>query len=157
MWETVAILVIFFFLLIGGITFYTRLQQASMKDEQKYYGQLNAIEITEVIQNLPELECPPTLQLDSCVDEVKIEVMTSLVGPSGVANLNIKNHYATIFGFSEVKVEKIVPVSKIWNIYNERRTEDLDNAKSSANIPVSIYDPIQNTFSFGVLTVNVYN
>src|SRR3989338_7305803 len=91
MWETIAIVMIFFFLLIGGITFYSRFEQASVNEEQKYYGQLNSIEITEVIQHLPELECPPTLQASNCIDEIKLDVMTILLSSSDVA---LKKHYA---------------------------------------------------------------
>lgn len=154
MWETIAIIMIFFFLLIGGITFYSRLQQASAKEEQKYYGQLNAIEITEVIQHLPELECPPTLQASNCIDEIKLDVMDTLLSSSDVA---LKKHYADLFGFSQIIVQRIVPTPKPWDIYNQKKTEAATtDSRSSANIPISIYDASQNTYGFGVLTVNVY-
>lgn len=158
MWETIAILVIFFFLLIGGITFFTRLQQAGAKEEQKYFGQLDAIEITKVIQNLPELECPSTLQVSNCLDELKIVAMGGDIGITGILqnpSADIEKHYVDLFGYSNVIIEKIVPVYKKWEIYDKKR-EVGDESMSSANIPISVYDPKENKFGFGVLTVNVY-
>ncbi|MFC1723967.1 hypothetical protein ACFL0V_07565, partial [Nanoarchaeota archaeon] len=73
MGETIAILFIFFILLVVGAVFYMNIARSSMKKDIQESYDLKAIELAQVISFLPEVQCTESnVVRASCFDLYKI-------------------------------------------------------------------------------------
>ena len=148
MFETIAILVVFFFLLTFGFIFYTKIQKTTYKSEEQEKTILESIQIAERASFLPELQCSfDNVQTEDCIDIYKLESI------QGIFNEN-KDYYYNILGYSLISVEQIYPETKIWNIYDVPKPDY--NDKISTQVPISLYNPIKDQHTFGVINIYVY-
>lgn len=158
MFETIAVLLIFFVLIGFGLIFYARVANTSVSDASKEQFQLKAIQTAQLVSFLPELQCTSStsanIVVDDCFDVLKVEALSSILNDS--SNQKIKNeYYFDSFGFSKIHIKKIYPSVSEWTIYE--RTKTNSRALSSIKVPVSLYDAVSNSYGFGVLTVEVYD
>ena len=154
--ESVAVLMIFFVLVIVGIVFWSRYSQVQIKSQQETDLLSQAIKISQTVTFLSELQCS-TLEVIkfSCFDVYKINAMRSLLMESSdEERQNRTSYYFDIFGFSNITVYSIYPSQQSWNIYDF--TGGNITGYVSTQVPVSILDPINNQFSFGYVNVAVY-
>ena len=155
MFETIAVLLIFFVLIGFGLIFYGRMQEGTIQETTEENFELKAIQTAQLVSFLPELQCSSNnFIVDDCFDILKVEALTEII--SNPPNNDIKNkYYFDIFGFSSITIKQVYPLPVAnWIIY-EKTTEET-KAKSSIKIPVSLYDPNSRAYNFGVLTVDVY-
>ncbi len=140
MFETIAVLVVFFFILAMGLIFYFNIQKKTIVDTQEEFGELKDVQIAQLISNMPELECPTTLETENCVDEYKLKVLKE-------DNLD-KNYYYDFFGYSIISV---------YDIDNDYLIYDNPKGKSSSKIhvPITIYNPIDKIKKFGILNITI--
>ncbi len=151
MFETIAVLLIFFVLIGFGLIFYGRIWGATIQDTEGENFELKAIQTAQLVSFLPELQC--SSNNDDCFDILKVEALSKII--NNIQNKNLKNeYYYDIFGFSSITIEQAYPSVVSWSIYN--KTTEGTKAKSSINIPVSLYDPNLRKYNFGILTVDVY-
>ena len=148
MFETIAVLIIFFFLLIMGLVFYANVERKSISQKQEEFDELKEVELAQLISAMPELECPTTLETENCVDLYKLKALTNDRKPSFFKN-NI-NYYFDIFGFSTITVDIIG--SESYVLYDNKQGE----SSSRINVPVSVYNPITKTKEFGILNITSY-
>lgn len=151
MFETIAVLVIFFFLIAFGLTFYMMISKSSAKKAHERFLQLQAIQTVQRLSTLPELECAVIgVQIENCFDKIKINKFSELLQTE-----KAKEWYYKIFGFSEITITQIFPETTTPSItlYSNKLE---DKGYSFSQVPVLLYEPMQNTFSFGVVETKLY-
>ena len=72
MFETIAVLVVFFMIILFGFMFYTRVQQTTFEAETEEQIILRAIDLSQNIFFLPEIQCIGEHKID-CIDILKLD------------------------------------------------------------------------------------
>ena len=149
MFETIAILIIFFFMVMFGFIFYARIQESAYTTEEKEVITLNTINIAEETSFLPEIQCSSeNVPVDDCVDILKLERFREVAA-------NNSEYYYYIFGNSNITIQEIYPdPTASWELYN--KPKEGWKSYSSIQIPTSIYNPLEHKYYFGVIYVNTY-
>ena len=149
MFESLAIMIVFFFLLMFGFIFYTNFQKISYGKEAEKATILNSIRLSEQIFSLPEIQCIGDRR--DCIDLFKLEAAYDVI------NLN-QPDYFVIFGNSNVTLRQIYPEpankDEITQIYDFPKKQYAGVIIS--NFPIALYNPAKDTFAYGVLTIGVY-
>ena len=155
MFETIAVLVVFFFLIVFGLAFYGMMSAKSFEREGERLLQLEAVNLAQKVSFLSELDCSQTaIQKENCFDKYKIEAFSSLLNSS----LDAQEYYFYTFGFSSIKLRQIFPESKDYVIYD--RPKQRWTSQLMTPIPIVIYDEPAGRlgkYSFGVLEVITYS
>ncbi len=149
MGESIAVLFIFFILVIFGFVFYMNVMKGSVKVEKEENIQLKAIGIAQKASFLPELQCSEeNVRKESCIDMYKLEAVSGLLEENNI-------YYYDIFEFSKIWVEEIFPEEGgVWSLYNNPLMEY--NNKLSTFIPISLFDATSKKYDFGILVVETY-
>ena len=143
--ETIAVLFVFFILVIIGFIFYVSVIKGNLESQKEEASQLRSIAIAQKIMFLPELQCSEdNIIIDNCVDILKLK------SAQGIMREN-ELYYYDMLEFSEINISQIYPDEAEWGVYS-RKTEDFTN-KFVTNVPVSLYDPITRKHGFGILTI----
>lgn len=150
--ETIAVLLFFFILLVIGLVFYGN--YSNLKLEKKYQEMLSerAFKIALLTRNLPELICTKqeAEPEPNCLDKVKLKRINETTS---------QNHdfYFSLFGFSHIYVEEKTGEKLNYTIYyNPRNTTQKPNKNFFI---LSLADPIKSnniTYTLGVLNVIIY-
>jgi len=158
MTESIAILFIFFLLVLFGLIFYSRIQTATLEREQEEDKTIKAIQIAQKVSYFPELQCTTQAELPSgCIDIKKLESFQEII-----AQEQNKLYYFQVFEYSQVHIEQVYPENKTWEIYDLRKPEYIGKPltfippKLFIPVPVALHDPVENIMTFGVLHINVY-
>jgi len=148
MTETIAILFIFFLLVLFGLIFYSRIQNASLERAMEEDTNIRSIQTAQKVSYFSEIQCTTEAQLPSgCIDILKLESFQEIVQQNQL-------YYRSVFGNSKVYVDQIFPENRTWEIYDLRKPED--RGEYRIPVPVALHDPIEDIISFGVLHINVY-
>jgi len=143
--ETIAVLFVFFILIIIGIVFYVKILKSNLESEQEELSQLRSVGIVQRVMFLPELQCSEgNVIKDNCIDILKLESAPSIMQGNEL-------YYYDLLEFSDVNITQIYPAEAKWVLYS-RKTKDFKN-KFLTNVPVSLYDPITRKHGFGILTI----
>lgn len=143
--ETVAVLLVFFILVIIGIVFYANVVKRDVGIQKEKSSQIKSIGIAQRIMFLPELQCSEDNAIkDNCIDTFKLESAQSIMKENQI-------YYYDLFEFSEVNITGIYPEEYKRNLYS-RKIKDFSN-KFVTNVPISLYDPYAKRHGFGVLTI----
>ena len=146
--ETIAILFIFFILLMFGFIFYAAVQKGENLERIEEISTLNAIEIAEKVSFFPEIRCSfDNVVMGDCIDAYKLKAAAENIN-------NNKLFYFGILEYSRVVIEQIYPFENIWILYDNQKPNY--NYLIKTPIPLNIYNPIDNKFSYAVMTVGVY-
>ena len=150
MGESVAVLFIFFILVIMGIVFWSRYSQTTIREQQETDILSRAIKIAQTVSFLPELQCS-TLEVIkfSCFDLYKIEAMKTIM-----EGADARQYYFDSFSFANITVYSIYPEREEWNVYDF--TGGNISGYVTTQIPVAIYNPVTMKFSFGYVNVAAY-
>jgi len=150
MFETLAVLVVFFFFLIFGASFYFKIQENSLLRELERTSQLQAIQIAQKSLTMPEMDCSfAGVQRENCIDLQKVERFTDLLS----VNENAQIEYFKTFKQSKITVTQVYPpVAAEWVVYERPETEE----SRAIQIPSLIYDSRNNIYNFGYIEVRVY-
>lgn len=150
LFESIAVLIVFVFLVSIGMRFYSGMQMQQFEDAQREFFQLNSIKASITISNLPEITCSFSGTSETaCLDYSKVRAWYEL---SESDNLKFLLYYLPILGNSEIYIEEIYPGSGTWLLYNATQGNSFDYMR----VPVTIYDPITKKNSLGVLHVKTY-
>ncbi len=143
--ETIAVLFVFFILIIIGFIFYVKVIKSNIELEKEELSQLKSIGIAQRVMFLPEVQCSEdNIIIDNCIDILKLDSAQSLMKENEI-------YYYDLLEFSDVNILQIYPKETKWNLYS-RRTTDFKN-KFVTNVPISLYDPVTRKHGFGVLTI----
>lgn len=151
MFETIGILIIFFFLVAFGLVFYSQMQQSSLNKEFQQEYELKSINVAQLTNYLPEIQCSSeNIITENCFDAIKLTSFSEVTP-------NNRLFYYNLFYTSNITVEQIYPESeptRKWNIYSSVPEEWEDKIKT--HIPILIYDPIERRYNTGVVHIEVY-
>ncbi|MCK4589218.1 MAG: hypothetical protein KAT77_02160 [Nanoarchaeota archaeon] len=149
MGETIAILFIFFVLILFGLIFYFQFQKSSFERQKVELFSEQSISKSLVASFLPELICSRNVAatVKNCIDLKKLEFASEEMKDN-------REYYFDIFGFAVITVEEIYPGNGTWVLYNQTPPEI--TREINTPIPVSLFNPVENTYSFGALNVEVY-
>ena len=146
--ETIAVLFVFFILIIIGFIFYVRVIKGNIELEKEELSQLKSIAIAQRVMFLPEMQCSEdNIITDNCIDILKLDSANSLMKENEV-------YYYDMLEFSDITISQIYPNEAKWSIYS-RKSENLEN-KLITNVPISLYNPSTKRHGFGVLTVETW-
>ena len=154
MFESMAVLVVFFFMIVFGITFYFKLQETSLQREFLRNTQLQSIQIAQKSMFLPELDCSFVgVQKENCFDYEKIRQFAKMLeqGQSGTEQARL--YYFDVFGYSNITVYKVYPSSEKIMLYSKPSNKE---SRKVTQVPLLILDSKTNTYSFGYLEVMVF-
>jgi len=155
MFETMAVLIIFFFLLVSGAAFYFQIQKSSLQRDIAEQEQLRSFQIVQKASFLPELDCSfVSIQKDNCFDKLKVIELSSELEES--ASDNFLEYYFNVFGFSDVRIKQVYPVNDSFSftLYKNIPSEYRSIIKTQS--PVLLFDAIDNSYDFGIIEVDVY-
>jgi len=153
--ETIAVLVVFFFLLVFGMSFYSRIQFSSFNKQRAQSADISVINTALKAAHLPELKCVLTgITKQNCVDILKVEQLELLmVNPD---SLTIQSYFR-LFQDAVVNITRLdetgIPKSSHL-IYNRPNLNSSNQPRIHA--PVKIYDPVSKRYDFGYIEVTVY-
>ena len=151
MGETIAIMFVFFILLIVGAVFYMNLQRTTITRDVAAAYELRAVELSQIISFLPEAQCTESNVVKaSCFDIYKLIGMSKVAAtPKGL------NLYEREFGTTTIKLLKMYPEGGEWVLYDNPK-EDFTSAPVT-HIPLALYNTTSDRYYFGILEVTTYN
>lgn len=154
--ETVAILVVFFMLLMFGLSFYVGLQQENHERLQEETRELNALQIIQKASYLPELQCSiQNIQYDNCFDVQKADQFYRIThGPGGNSpDPELIQRYYQIFRHSTIYLHEIYPGNGTVCVYDQALPVENATYAPQMFVPVSLYNATENAFSMGMLNI----
>ena len=151
LFESIAVLMVFVFLVAVGMRFYSSIQMQEFEDAQRDFFQMNSIKASIIISHFPEVTCSfeGTSEI-ACFDLYKIKAWHDLI--SNPQKIVFANYYLPLVGNSEITVQEIYPMKNNWTLYNTSLNSSFDYMRT----PITIYDPITKKNSVGVLHVKTY-
>jgi hypothetical protein len=161
--ESIAVLVVFFFLIALGLRFYGQTQIQAYEELRAEFETLDSIKITNKLMSMPELVCTRmNVQDVACFDYYKAKAWER----TGDATIGL---YLREFGESTLTVEFLYPtnassvaqaratnLSKI-TIYNNTPPISKENpyAKKTSFVPITVYK--DRIYYFAILKIEQYN
>ncbi len=143
--ETIAVLFVFFILIVIGFIFYVKVIKGNIEMEQEEQSQLKSVGIAQRVMFMPEVQCSDdNIITDNCIDILKLGIAQSVMKENEL-------YYYDMFEFSNISIVQIYPDEAEWNIYS-RKTEDA-KSKFVTNVPISLYNPVTRKHGFGILTI----
>jgi len=149
MLETIAVLAVFFILVVFVFIFYLNVSERNVEIEKGESIQLNAIDIAQKASLMEELQCSQDgVVTESCIDLLKLDSMSNIIRGNEI-------YFFDLFSYSRITVKEIYPDKEEWMIY-DRQLEGYSD-RIVTNIPITLFDPLSNKNSFGVMIVEVYS
>jgi len=152
--ETIAILFVFFVLIIIGIIVYGTYQRFSLKTTAEEVEESQMVDIAKNIPNLAEIRCSTAArEVTNCIDVIKLESFAEFINESNDP-VKIK-HYKDLLGNSNLTVIEAYPnaTSEPINFYDSYTERE---EYRTILVPVSLYFPEEDTYGIGTLSVSVY-
>jgi hypothetical protein len=155
MFENIGVMIIFFFLLVFGASFYFTIQKASLEREAERINQIAAVQQALRLTFLPELDCSfAGVQTENCFDRLKVEALADFNPRSTLT-------YFNIFGYSNVTLRTIYsPMTSVVPGPITIYSRTVVGSYTRTTIPVLICedgcDPLNLKYSFGLLEVDSY-
>jgi len=146
--ETIAVLIIFFIILVFGISFFFNFQKESFKQASREFNEKRAVSLASSLITLPELSCSELGSTQLCIDELKLKASAEII------NKNRKD-YSDLLGNSKISIKKLFPDEKSFDLYDF--SQITNPQKSIIRIPITLFDPIANKRSYAYLEVTTYN
>ena len=148
LFETIAILIVFFFIVAFGLVFYSQMQSRGVKSELQERYELRSMNTAQLANYLPEIQCSSeNIVVDNCFNLVKLEHFSEVASDSRL-------YYYNLFYSSNITVMQVYPSEKSWKLYSNVQPDWTENSKSQ--IPILLYDPIEKRYNTGVVLIEVY-
>jgi hypothetical protein len=152
MFETIGVLVVFFFLLVASAAFYFKFQESALKKELAKQAQLQSLQTAQRAMFLPELDCSfVSVQRENCFDRYKLVALQDVAAQDS----RMEKQYFGLFGYANVSVRQVYPATSFHTTIYARIPEEYHSVLKSF-APVLLYDPLEKSFSFGVMEVATY-
>ena len=153
--ETIAVMFIFFVLIVFGMIFYFQYQKVSIKETQQEQLASRAMDTTLRTLFLPELLCSigQAEAEDNCLDVNKLNnVNKTFADHTG-------DYYFNVFSYSKISVQEIYPGNTSWVVYDKMKPNWTQ--REPTFFVVSLRDNLRkdslSSYGFGYLTVEVYS
>ena len=155
MTETIAILFIFFILLLFGVVFYFRYQKIAFQEKQEELLAARAMESTLKTLFMPELICSrgEAEPEDNCFDVLKLNATKKTM------QQYLDEYYFEIFSYATITVEETYPENKTWVLYNKPKPEFTHKEPTFfvATLKNELAGNNQPEYVFGYVAVTVYS
>lgn len=157
--ETVAILFIFFVLIVFGIIFYYKFHQISVKEKEGELLEARALDTTLKVLFLPELACSEggAEPEGHCFDLMKARYANETFQE------NMAKYYLQVFSFARISIHQTYPERKEYLLYDKPKIlagGQMADQKSTFFV-VTLRDNVLGEgtpfYSFGYLNVTVYS
>lgn len=163
MTETIAVLFIFFILIVFGIIFYAKYQTLALEQKAEETLGKRAIDTSLKALFLPEIACTKS-EYDvgnDCVDELKMKAAAIEEG-SGFFQDN--EYYFDLFSYATITITYVYPTKgeeeKTVTLYDRQPPEEKKLNKEPTYSVISIKDTTSQdptNYGFGYITVWVYS
>jgi len=153
LFESIAVLIIFIFLVSIGMKFYTASQLNSLKEAQKKISKLDSVKTAIELSNLPELACSKQGVFDkSCIDLNKLNAWTTKINDK--ENLRFRDYYYSSLGQSKITLKIIYPPhDHEFKLYDaSRESENSDHIF----VPINVYDPATKRNMLAIINIKTY-
>lgn len=152
LFETIAVLLVFFIIVGFGMAFYFYISKESATQEHRRALELNAITTAQKVSTLPELDCIQVgVHLEKCFDTLKMDSFAKILNDP---TTQAKDTYFDTMGYSKLVVNKIFPTGGTVNVYENKPSDSVSTEKTY--LPINTYDPLTKTYGFAVLEVSFY-
>ncbi len=151
--ESVAVMFIFFVLVLFGIMFYYKYSQIAMVEKEERLVDERAIDMTLRTLFLPELMCTrgKAEPEDNCVDMMKVRHVNN--------TFQYFDYYFNLFGYAKIVVYETYPGNNNWVLYDRQRINTSMEYRPTFFI-VTLKDEASNLveadYRFGYLEVGIY-
>jgi hypothetical protein len=153
MFETVAVLIVFFFLLGIGLTIYGGSQRAELSKLKARQFELTAVQTAARSMAFPELDCSTAaVRTSDCFDRRKLDAFSALAREDPAALLA----YTEVFGYANITVREVYPGTATWSLFTSLPPREAQGSVELVQLPVLLADPVEKRHAFGVLEVRVY-
>ncbi len=157
--ETVAILFIFFVLVVFGIIFYYKFHQISVKEKEGEFLEARALDTTLRVLFLPELACSEGEAEPEgyCFDLMKVRYAHRTFQE------NLAQYYLQLFSFTRISVHQIYPEKEEYLLYDKPKllAGGQPPDQKSTFFVITLRDNRRGEgtpfYSFGYLNVTVYS
>ena len=151
MFESIGVLIIFFFLIVLGLSFYFLVAKTGAKQEFEKGLQLKGIEVVRKAVTLPELDCARVgVQVENCFDKLKLSQLALLIN----SDRDVYAQYSPLFGPTEITVTEIFPDAGQTVVLFDNPIEDAGFDLSL--VPILLFDPIEDRFDFALMEIKYY-
>lgn len=158
--ETIAVLFIFFVLIMFGIVFYYKYSQVQFKEKQQELLANRAMDLSLKVLFLPELQCSKGIaeKEDNCID------MEKLPYAAQVFRDKFEDYYFDMFGFAKITLFKAYPLPKEgekeenWIVYDNPKKDYTQ--KESTFFVVALRSGLADgnmLYDYGYLQIEVYS
>lgn len=161
MTESVFVVFIILIIIVMGFVMYSKFQESSIRENERMLRNIDVIKLANRISSWPELECSLSgTERFVCLDTLKLSVLGDFIEDNMDSNTYAFNYYYDLLKESKILVTEVYPPlahpddQKRWILYyNPGDTPVTD----SILIPVNLYNPYSETFSMGMLEIQIYD
>lgn len=148
--ESVAVLIIFFIILVIGSSIYFGIQKSNLAKEEFAFENKESLNLLVKVQSLPELDCSfASAHTSNCFDLYKLESFSSIVDEE-----DAKLFYYSLFGNVKISVSTLFPERLNFTLYDVP-LEDYSSMLTKT-LPVLVYDPVSSRYYFAISEVVKY-
>ena len=151
MTETIAVLFIFFILILFGIIFYYQYQKVSFKEKQAELFATRAMDTTLNTLFLPELMCSKgdAEPEANCFDLMKLRHANQTL------QTHLVDYYFEMFSYAKITVTRTYPEFGEWVIY-EKKPNEVEFYEPTFFV-VTLRDDVLGSYGYGHIEVGVYS
>ena len=164
MTETIAVLFIFFVLLLFGMIFYYRYQSTAIQEKKEELLAERAMGTTLRVLFLPELMCTQFTAepIDNCIDGLKLQQLEPDRGNggeiAGVIQSNIEDYYFELFSYATITIYEVGEEDPVPHVIYDQPKPDSKNTETTFFV-VTIREQFpfgREEFRYGYIEVKVY-
>ena len=160
--ETIAIVFIFFVLILFGIMFFYQYQKVAIKEKNEKLLGNRAMDTTLKTLFLPELICTKgeAEPEDNCFDLMKLRHAEKTF------SAHLTDYYYEIFSYAKITVQEVYPGNKTYLLYNKEKPKNEDGSqgwtrKEPTYFVVTLKDENnveeKANYGFGYINIEVYS
>ena len=151
MGETIAILFIFFMLIVVGAVFYVKIKSVSVSRDISEFRDVRAVELSQTISFMPEFQCTEVNVVEAgCFDIYKLKAMEKVSNDS-------KNKAFYLRELGQVKIEILPLYPPKATIVPYNNSPGNYSVASQSHVPVSLFNVTEEKYYFGVLRITTYH
>jgi hypothetical protein len=150
MFESIGVLLIFFFIVGFGIQFYGNLQLQELEEAQRNFDEISSIELASKVLNFPQLSCTQNnVRKPTCVDIYKIQTWDDVSG--------LRSFLVGEFPSANISIKQLYPTEQTIEVYSDQPNKPRSELEVIlTNIPITIYNASTKQYNYGLLEVKKF-
>ncbi|MFT4310510.1 MAG: hypothetical protein ACMXYC_02670 [Candidatus Woesearchaeota archaeon] len=151
MFETVAVVIVFFFLIAISLRFYASVEMSNFENMQQRFNQLDSLKISMIVSNLHEIKCSISgVQSGPCFDMHKLHAFRqSMEIPE------VNAFYTSMIGYANISVTMFGASSHTISVY-EHIPDNYTGTLMPSIVPIVVENSITRIKHLGFLRVDIY-